>query len=152
MAHVSDTRPDTAAARPAFLAARPAYQAYRILHVGFAVLPVLAGLDKFFQLLVNWDQYLAPVVTRVLPVSAHAFMLAVGVIEIVAGLLVAVRPRIGAYVVALWLWGIIVNLLLIPNYYDIALRDFGLSLGALALARLSQEFDRPAPLARRDIP
>jgi uncharacterized membrane protein YphA (DoxX/SURF4 family) len=150
MAHVSDTRPDTAAARPAFLAARPAYQAYRILHVGFAALPVLAGLDKFFQLLVNWDQYLAPVVTRVLPVSAHAFMLAVGVIEVVAGLLVAVRPRVGAYVVALWLWGIIVNLLLIPNYYDIALRDFGLSLGALALARLSQEFDRPAPLTRRD--
>src|SRR5438034_967373 len=119
MAHVTDTRPDTAAAvtQTTFLAARPAYQAYRILHVGFAVLPVLAGLDKFFQLLVNWDQYLAPVVTRVLPVSAHAFMLAVGVIEVVAGLLVAVRPRVGAYVVALWLWGIIVNLLLIPGYY-----------------------------------
>src|SRR6478672_11994667 len=84
--------------------------------------------------LVNWDAYLAPVATRVVPVTAHNFMLAVGVIEIVAGLLVAFRPQVGAYVVALWLWGIIVNLLLIHGYYDIALRDFGLSLGALALA------------------
>ncbi|HVK08376.1 MAG TPA: hypothetical protein VM597_06320 [Gemmataceae bacterium] len=126
------------------LAARPAYQAYRILHAGFAALPILAGLDKFFHLLVNWDQYLAPLATRLLPVGGHTFMQAVGVIEIAAGVLVAVRPRLGAYVVALWLWGIIVNLLLIPGYYDIALRDFGLSLGALALARLSQEFGRPS--------
>jgi hypothetical protein len=122
-------------------AARPAYQSYLMLVTGFAVLPIIAGFDKFFHLLVNWDQYLAPQVTQVLPVSAHTFMLAVGVIEIAAGLLVALRPRIGAYVVALWLWGIIINLLLIPGFYDIALRDFGLSVGALALARLSQEFD-----------
>jgi hypothetical protein len=122
---------------------RPAYQAYLILYAGFVALPILAGLDKFFQLLVNWDQYLAPLVTRVLPVSGHTFMLAVGVIEIAAGLLVAFRPRIGAYVVALWLWGIIANLLLVPGFYDVALRDFGLSLGALALARLSQEFNHP---------
>ena len=101
---------------------------------------MIAGLDKFFHLLVNWDQYLAPVVAQALPVSVHTFMLAVGIIEIAAGLLVAVRPRIGAYVVALWLWGIIANLLLVPGFYDIALRDFGLSLGALALARLSREF------------
>ena len=136
---------NTAAARSpeAVTLARPAYQAYRILHVGFTALPILAGLDKFFHLLVNWDQYLAPLITPLLPVSGHTFMLAVGVIEIAAGLLVAFRPRIGAYVVALWLWGIIVNLLLIPGFYDIALRDFGLSLGALALARLSQEFSRP---------
>ena len=126
------------------LAAQPAYQAYVILHVGFAVLPVIAGADKFFHLLVNWDQYLAPVVAD-LPVSGHAFMLTVGVIEIMAGLLVAIRPRIGALVVALWLWGIIVNLLLASGFYDIALRDFGLSLGALALARLSREFS-PKPL------
>lgn len=124
-----------------FLAARPAWQAYQILHIGFTVLPILAGLDKFVHLLVNWDRFLAPLVTRLLPVSAHTFMMVVGVIEIAAGLIVAFQPRIGAYVVALWLWGIIVNLLLIPGYYDIALRDFGLSLGALALARLSQEFD-----------
>ena len=139
---------DTAApasAHSSDLAGRPAYQAYLILHVGFAALPILAGIDKFSSLLVNWEQYLAPVVTRLLPVSGHTFMLAVGVIEVAAGLLVAFRPRIGAWVVALWLWGIIVNLLLVPGFYDIALRDFGLSLGALALARLSREFD-PRPL------
>jgi uncharacterized membrane protein HdeD (DUF308 family) len=116
-----------------------------ILHVGFAVLPVIAGVDKFFHLLVNWDQYLASIVTQYLPVTGHTFMLAVGVIEIIAGLLVAIRPRIGALIVALWLWGIIINLLLVPSFYDVALRDFGLSLGALALARLSQEFN-PKPL------
>jgi hypothetical protein len=127
------------------LAARGAYQAYIILHVGFAVLPVIAGVDKFFHVLVNWDQYLAPVVTQYLPVTGHTFMLAVGVVEIVAGLLVAIRPRIGALIVALWLWGIIINLFLVPGFYDIALRDFGLSLGALALARLSREFN-PKPL------
>jgi hypothetical protein len=132
-------------ARPAVfrssrLAARPASQAYLILYAGFIALPILAGLDKFFHLLGNWDQYLAPLVTQILPVSAHTFMLAVGVIEIAAGVLVALYPRVGAYVVMLWLWGIIVNLLLVPGFYDIALRDFGLSLGALALARLSREF------------
>jgi hypothetical protein len=121
-------------------ASSPAYQAYQILHVAFVAAPVLAGLDKFFHLLVNWDMYLAPAIARLSPIGAHNLMLAVGVIEIVAGLLVALKPRIGAYVVALWLWGIIVNLLLIPNYFDIALRDFGLSLGALALARLSKEY------------
>jgi len=132
---------DASTSRSALLAARPAYQSYVILHVGFAVLPIVAGLDKFFHLLVNWDQYLAPTIAQLSPVSGHTFMLAVGVIEIVAGLVVALRPQIGAYIVAIWLWGIIVNLLLFPGYYDIALRDFGLSLGALALARLSREFD-----------
>jgi hypothetical protein len=127
------------AIRRASAIGRPAYQAYVILYVGFVALPILAGLDKFFHLLVNWDQYLAPLATQVLPVSGHTFMLVVGVIEIAAGLLVAVRPRIGAYVVALWLWGIIANLLSVPGFYDIALRDFGLSLGALALARISAE-------------
>ena len=118
----------------------PAYQAYQILHIGFVVAPVIAGLDKFFHLLVNWDMYLAPVIARLLPIGGHGLMLVVGVVEIIAGILVALKPRIGAYVVVLWLWGIILNLLLIPNYFDVALRDFGLSLGALALARLSQEF------------
>jgi hypothetical protein len=135
----------TSASRTTSLAARPAYQAYVILHVGFAALPIIAGIDKFFHLLVNWDQFLAPTVTRFLPVTGHTFMLAVGVIEVIAGLLVVVRPRIGAYIVALWLWGIIINLFLVPGFYDIALRDFGLSLGALALARLSREFN-PKPL------
>src|SRR5436305_3817999 len=107
MAHVTDTRPDTVAAvtQTTFLAARPAYQAYRILHVGFSVLPILAGLDKFFDKLVNWDQYLCPLATRVVPVTPHTFMLGVGVIEVVAGILVALMPRYAAYVVMLWLWG-----------------------------------------------
>jgi hypothetical protein len=120
----------------------PVYQAYQILHVGFIVAPVVAGLDKFFHLLVNWDMYLAPAIARMSPIGTHQFMLVVGVIEMFAGILVAVKPRIGAYVVAFWFWGIILNLLIYPGYYDIALRDFGLSLGALALGRLSVEFDR----------
>jgi uncharacterized membrane protein YphA (DoxX/SURF4 family) len=142
MAHGPDAGTDarSAAARFSAVASRPAYQAYLILYAGFIALPVLAGLDKFLRLLVNWDQYLAPLVTQILPVTAHTFMLVVGVIEIAAGILVAIQPRIGAYVVALWLWGIILNLLLVPGFYDVALRDFGLSLGALALARLSREF------------
>src|SRR5690242_7379788 len=118
----------------------PSYQAYQILHIGFVALPVIAGIDKFLHLLVNWDIYLAPAIARLSPVGGHGMMLAIGVIEVVAGLLVAVKPRIGTYVVAFWLWGIIINLLLIPNFFDVALRDFGLSLGALALARLRREF------------
>ena len=102
--------------------------------------PILAGLDKFFEVLVDWDIYLAPVVTDVLPVSGHTLMLAVGVIEIAAGVLVALRPRLGGYVVAVWLWAIIVGLLILGDYFDIALRDFGLSLAALALARLAEAF------------
>ena len=124
------------------MAAAPdhARQAFRILHLGFIVAPILAGLDKFFEVLVDWDRYLAPVATDVLPVSGHTLMLAVGVIEIAAGVLVALRPRIGGYVVAVWLWAIIVNLLILGDYFDIALRDFGLSLAALALARLAEAF------------
>jgi hypothetical protein len=120
----------------------PAYQAYQILHVAFTVAPLLAGADKFFHFLVNWDQYLAPTVARMLPVSGHTFMLGVGVVEIVAALLVAVAPSIGGWVVGAWLCGIILNLLMIPAYFDVALRDLGLALGAFALARLSVEFDR----------
>jgi uncharacterized membrane protein YphA (DoxX/SURF4 family) len=118
----------------------PAYQAYRILHFGFVVAPILAGLDKFFHLLVNWDQYLPAVVANISPIPPHTLMLVVGVIEIVAGIGVAIKPRIFAYVVAAWLALIIINLLLIPGYFDIALRDFGLLLAALALGGLSQQF------------
>jgi len=119
----------------------PSYQAYQILHLAFVVAPVVAGADKFFNFLVNWDQYVSPLVTRTLPMSAHTFMLGVGVIEIVAGLLVAFMPAIGGLVVAAWLCGIILNLLSIPGYYDVALRDLGLALGAVALSRLATEFD-----------
>jgi hypothetical protein len=120
----------------------PAYQAYWILHVGLTVAPILAGLDKFFHLLVNWDQYLPGVVANASPIPAHTLMLIVGVIEVVAGIGVWFKPRIFAYVVAVWLVVIIINLLLIPGYFDIALRDFGLFLAALALARLSQQYAR----------
>ncbi|HMD34315.1 MAG TPA: hypothetical protein VKH42_05080 [Vicinamibacterales bacterium] len=118
----------------------PSYQAYQILHVAFAVAPIVAGMDKFFHFLVNWDIYLSPLVEKTLGVPAHSFMMGVGIIEVIAGLLVAAAPRIGGYVVALWLCGIIVNLLSIPAYLDVALRDFGLALGAVALARLSEDY------------
>lgn len=119
----------------------PAYQAYQILHIAYTVAPIAAGIDKFTHFLVNWDQYLSPVMPRFgLPV--HTFMLSVGVIEIIAGLLVAIAPRIGAWIVGLWLCGIIVNLLSMSAYFDIALRDFGLALGAFALARLGEEYAR----------
>jgi uncharacterized membrane protein YphA (DoxX/SURF4 family) len=120
----------------------PAYQAYRILQFGFVVAPILAGLDKFFHLMVNWDQYLPGVVANNSPIPPHTLMLVVGVIEIVAGVGVAIKPRIFAYVVAAWLAVIIINLLLIPGYFDVALRDFGLFLAALALGGLSRQFAR----------
>jgi hypothetical protein len=127
--------------RRAIVGTRPAYHAFVILHIGFAVLPIIAGIDKFFDKLGNWDMYLCPLATRVTGLAEHSFMTIVGVIEIVAGLVVAFVPRVGAWVVTLWLWGIIVNLFLNPiHFYDIALRDFGLSLGAIALARLAAEY------------
>lgn len=119
----------------------PSYQAFQILRFGFTVAPIVAGLDKFFHLLVNWDQYLPAFVNNLTGGHGHQFMMVVGVIEIVAGLGVAFKPRIFAYVVTAWLLLIIVNLLMIPGYFDVALRDLGLALGALALARLSQEYD-----------
>lgn len=119
----------------------PAYQAYLLLRTGFIAAPILAGADKFFGILVNWDQYLPGFVNEILGGRGHEFMYIVGVIEIAAGIGVAVKPKIFAYVVALWLALIIVNLLLIPGYFDVALRDLGLMLGALALARLSSKYD-----------
>ena len=118
----------------------PAYQAFLTLRVGFVVAPILFGLDKFTNLLVDWTTYLAPAVDRLVPGSATGAMLAVGVVEIVAGLVVAVRPKVGGYLVAAWLAGIIGNLLLLGDHYDIALRDLGLLLAALALARLATAF------------
>ena len=121
---------------------RPAYQAFRLLQIGFTLAPILAGTDKFFHLMANWDMYLANRVEKLLPVSGHTFMLAAGVVEILAGLLVAIVPRIGGFVVGAWLCGIIVNLLLIPGFYDVALRDLGLAIGAFALGLLAREFAR----------
>ena len=113
------------------------YQAYQILRFAFTVAPIIAGVDKFLHLLVNWDQYLPPIANTMLGGYGHQFMYVVGVIEIVAGIGVFLKPKIFAYVVFAWLVAIIVNLLLIPGYFDVALRDLGLALGALALARLS---------------
>jgi hypothetical protein len=111
------------------------------------VLLLVAGLDKYQHLLVNWEKYLAPAVARRLPISGQTFMLVAGLIEILVGLLVALAPRHGGYVVAVWLWCIVANLLLLPGYFDVALRDLGLSLGALALARLSAARAQPIPTA-----
>ena len=128
--------------RPAVTARRddPGYQAFWVLRAAFTVAPILFGLDKFFHVLVNWDRYFAPVLVRQTPWSAHELMYAVGVVEIVAGLVVALRPRFGGYLVAAWLVGIIVNLLLVPGYNDVALRDFGLFLAAVALTRLAAKY------------
>ena len=118
------------------------YQAFLMLRIAFSVAPILFGLDKFFNVLTDWPQYLAGWVDDLMPGSAQDFMYAVGAIEIVAGVLVAVRPRYGAPVVVLWLAGIIFTLVTGPGYYDVALRDFGLLLGAATLARLAFVYDR----------
>lgn len=120
----------------------PILQAATILRIGFSVAPIIAGIDKFFHSLVDWDQYLAPQINNLLGGQGHGFMLMAGVIEIIAGLGVAVKPKIFGYVVSAWLLGIVVNLLISGQYYDIALRDFGLCLGAFALARLSQGLEQ----------
>jgi len=126
----------------------PVAQAFWLLRLGFTIAPIAFGLDKFFNVLVDWPQYLAPIIARNSPWSPQGTMYVVGVIEIVAGLVVLLRPRFGGYLVAAWLAGIIVNLLLIPGYYDVALRDFGLLLAALTLARLAKLF--PNSLAGSD--
>ena len=130
--------PSRAGATPAL--SDPAAQAYWLLRIGFIAAPILFGLDKFAHVLTNWDKYLAPEFTDLFHVQAHTLMYAVGAIEIVAGLVVAWRPRFGGYLVAAWLGGIIINLLLLGDFYDVALRDFGLLLAALALARLAVAF------------
>jgi hypothetical protein len=118
-------------------ASDPAQQAFLMLRTVFTVAPIAFGLDKFFNLLADWPVYLAPVADRMFPGTAQQAMYAVGVIEILAGVLVAVWPKIGALVVALWLAAIIVDLLVLGDFYDVALRDFGLLVGALALWRLA---------------
>lgn len=125
------------AARTGARAIAPADQAYYLLRTLYVVAPILFGLDKFFNLLTYWPNYLAPLATAIVPIGAQAFMYIVGAVEIVAGLVVAWKPRWGSLVVALWLAGIIVNLLVLGHGFDVALRDFGLLVGALALNRLS---------------
>jgi len=121
----------------------PAYQAFWLLRIAFTAAPIVFGADKFFNVLVDWDVYLAPWINDIVPGSGADAMYAVGVVEIIAGLAVALKPRYGAYLVAAWLGGIIVNLLTFSGYYDIALRDFGLMLAALTLGRLASRYDPP---------
>ncbi|MCB8901824.1 MULTISPECIES: hypothetical protein [unclassified Streptomyces] len=136
----SVTTSTSATSRRRAALADPGYQAFVILRIGFTVAPIVFGLDKFTNLLVDWPIYLAPWIDDIVPGSAQAAMYAVGAIEIVAGVTVALAPRFGGWLVAGWLAGIIVNLLTIPGHYDVALRDFGLLLGAVALARLAQRY------------
>jgi uncharacterized membrane protein YphA (DoxX/SURF4 family) len=136
-------RNDRAASARDRMRTDPAYQGFLLLRLGFTVAPIVFGLDKFTNVLVDWTQYLAPWINDIIPGSASDAMYLVGVVEIVAGIVVGLRPRYGAYLVAAWLAGIIVNLLTYSGYYDIALRDFGLMLGALTLARLASVYDRP---------
>lgn len=143
----------TTPGRPAFGAAAtdgghaawgdPRRQAFALLRAAFVAAPIAFGLDKFFNVMADWPLYLAPWIDDIVPGTAQELMYAVGAIEIVAGLAVLAAPRLGGYLVAAWLAAIIVNLLTASGFYDIALRDFGLLLAALALARLAAGHDRP---------
>lgn len=113
--------------------------AYKLLYAGFVAAPIIAGFDKFTDRLGNWDRYLSDDVAKKLPVERHTFMQGVGLVEIAAGMLVAAKPKWGGYVVGAWLVGIVANLWTKREYRDIALRDVGLALGALALARIAAD-------------
>ncbi|MGH3738738.1 MAG: hypothetical protein ACRDT6_24535 [Micromonosporaceae bacterium] len=134
------SRPGTS---PRAALADPASQAYLALRTTFTVAPILFGLDKFTNLLADWPRYLAPWIDGIVPGTAQQAMYAVGVVEVIAGVVVALAPRFGGWLVAGWLAGIIVNLLTIPGFYDIALRDFGLLVAAVALARLATRHAAP---------
>src|SRR5207302_6043989 len=141
MSYPSTARIECTLRKPPEVSEAPAYQAYQILHLCFTVAPIIAGLDKFTNFLANWSMYLAPAFARLAPTSIPNCMRMIGLVEVAAGLLVAFKPKIGAYVVAAWLCGIILNLLIIPAFFDIALRDLGLALSALALGRLAKTYD-----------
>jgi hypothetical protein len=128
--------------QPATVRADPRYQAFMLLRMGYTVLPLVMGIDKYFNALTNWPQYLADWIDNIIPGTAQQFMYVVGGVEILAAMIVAIRPRYGAYIVAAWLAGIIINLLSYGEWYDIAVRDFGLMLGALTLGRLASVYDR----------
>ena len=143
------TAPDSPPTRVrALLTAHPSRQAYLLLRSVFTVAPIVFGLDKFANVLADWPRYLAPVINNLVPGTGQQAMYPVGLVEIFAGLAVALRPRYGALLVAAWLAGIVVNLLLIPGYFDVALRDAGLLVAALALSRLAVAEDRPDGGAR----
>jgi uncharacterized membrane protein YphA (DoxX/SURF4 family) len=153
MASIAVPTPDTRHPAPAAKAA-PAdwsdarYQSFMLLRLAFTVAPIAFGVDKFFNVLVDWPQYLSPWINNIAPGSGQDFMYFVGAVEIVAGIVVALKPRYGAYLVAGWLAGIVINLLTYSGWYDSALRDFGLLLGALTLARLASVYDPPFKFLR----
>jgi hypothetical protein len=149
MTSVSAHDGETSQAGLRMVRADPVLQAFWLLRVGFSALPILVGLDKFAGVLTDWDGYLAPAIDDLVPGTAHQLMLVVAVVEIIAGITVAVLPRIGGLLVAAWLGGIILNLLLLGDYYDVALRDFGLLVGALSLARLAAGVGAPGLHLRR---
>ena len=124
------------------------YQAFMLMRLGYTVLPIAMGIDKFFNAMVSWPKYLADWVDNIAPGTAQQFMYFVGVVEIVAGVLVLLKPRYAAYIVAAWLAGIVINLFSYGEYWDVGVRDVGLMLGALALGRLAAYYDRPL-LGRR---
>jgi hypothetical protein len=126
----------------------PRFQAFAIMRLAFTVAPIAFGVDKYFNVMVHWPKYLAPWINNIAPGSGQDFMYFVGAVEILAGIVVAIKPRYGAYLVAGWLAGIVINLLSYSGFYDIALRDFGLMLGALTLARLAAVYDPPLKLGR----
>ena len=138
--HLSIAEPDWRDAR---------YQAFALMRLAFTVAPIAFGLDKFFNVMVDWPIYLAPWLNDIAPGSGQDLMYVVGAVEILAGVIVAIKPRYGAYIVAGWLAGIILNLLALSGYYDVALRDFGLMLGAVTLARLASVYDPPLRLGGR---
>lgn len=140
MANSHSTTLDRPAVAGNLLSSNRARQARYLLQFVFIVAPILAGIDKFFHALVDWDMYLAPWIARLSPIGVHPLMMVAGGLEIIAGLIVAFVPKVGGWIVCIWLWLIVVNLLTFPGFYDIALRDFGLSLAALALARLSLDY------------
>ena len=123
--------------------AEPAYIAFVLLWIGFIAIPLIMGVDKFFNVLTNWENYLAPWIENLSPFDARGTMMAIGVVEIIAAILMILRPRYAAWVVALWLAGIIINLLTYSGFYDVALRDFGLLVAAVALALLARTYTKP---------
>ena len=117
---------------------------FNVLRITYAIIPVVAGLDKFTDLLVDWEKYLHPGLISLLPFSPHTFMMIVGVIEIVAGIIVFIRPAVGGYIVMAWLTLIAITLLAGGHFLDVAFRDLAMAIGALTLARISKLFPSPA--------
>lgn len=126
----------------------PGYQAFWLLRLTFVVLPLTFGIDKYFNGLVHWPQYLAPWINNIIPGTGQQFMYFVGGVEILAGILVALKPRYAAYVVTAWLAGIVTNVFSISGYYDVAVRDLMLMFAALTLARLAYVYDPPLHFRR----